>query len=314
MKAIIIQQYGTAQELMLSEYEQPSMSTDQVLIRIKAFGINPLDWMIRSGRLAGFTGDRFPKILGGDFAGIVEAVGANVTDVAVGEAVFGMANTFFGQPGSYAEYVSVAADQLAPKPDNMTFVEAASVPLSALTALQGLRQCVETGQQVLVHGASGGVGLFGVQIARQLGGTVTAVCGPNGQDWVKALGANRVLNYTQADWMTTVGRFDTVFDVVGKLPFNVAIPLLESDASFLTTQATPDNFALVKQLHTTDHKMIICEVSPVREDLTQLRHWIEEGKITTKIDGLYSMPTIGSAHERSESGRVKGKLVVQVDQ
>ncbi len=215
MKAVVRDTYGSTDVLELREVEKPALTDDGVLVRVHAASVNRLDWYTLTGtpyvaRVA--TGLRGPKslVLGSDFAGTVAAVGADVTAFHPGDEVFG------GRSGSFAEYVCARLG-VAHKPSNLTFEEAAAVPVAAITALQGLRDKgkLQPGQKVLVNGASGGVGTFAVQIAKALGGEVTAVCSTRNVDLVRSLGADRVIDYTSEDFTRSGDRYDLLFDNAG---------------------------------------------------------------------------------------------------
>src|SRR3954471_2987680 len=215
MQAVVRRQFGSPEVLALDEVARPELADDGVLVRVRASSVNRGDWYGMAGKpLVGrpMMGVRRPKdpLLGGDFAGIVEAVGKDVPELTVGDEVFGV------RTGAYAEYVC-ARKCVAAKPANLTLEEAAAVPVAALTALQGLRDHggVQAGEKVLIHGAGGGVGTFAVQIAKALGAEVTAVCSTRNVEQTRSLGADRVIDYTQEDFTRTGERYDLLFDNAG---------------------------------------------------------------------------------------------------
>ncbi len=218
MKAIVYHNYGSPDVLRLEEIEKPVPNDNQVLVKVRAASVNPLDWHYMEGtpyivRLID-SGLLKPKVtrLGVDFAGTVEAVGKNVTQFKPGEEVFG------GKTGAFAEYVCVLADRaVVLKPATITFEQAASVPIAAITALQGLRDKgkVQPGQKVLINGASGGVGTFAVQIAKSFGADVTGVCSTRNEEMVRSIGADRVIDYTKEDFTKSGQRYDLILDNVG---------------------------------------------------------------------------------------------------
>ena len=217
MKAIIYTEYGSADVLRLEDIDKPAVGDDDVLVRIRAASVNPYDWHFMRGdpyvmRL--MFGLRAPKThsMGADLAGHVEAVGKDVGGLRVGDEVFGLHH------GTFAEYVCAKAGALAKKPANLTFEEAATMPMAGLTALQGLRDegKVQPGQRVLIVGASGGVGTFAVQIAKHMGAHVTAVCSTRNADFVRGLGADDVVDYTKDDFTQTTTKYDVVFQLAGK--------------------------------------------------------------------------------------------------
>lgn len=308
MKAILFSEYGPADVLHLADVPQPVPKANEVLVDVRAFSINPLDWKIRAGYLAAVFGDKFPKRVGSDLAGVVREVGKDVSNYQPGDEVYGAADLFAGQPGSYAECVALPASQVSAKPTAMTFAEAASVPIVGLTALQGLlnQAGLAAGETVLINGASGGVGIFAVQIAKILGATVTAVCSTDNVEMVRQLGADTVLDYKKTDVPASAGTFDLVFDAVGKWSFAEAKKLVNEDGRFLTTSPSPDNLTLAE----TEEQLLITEVTINRHDLTLLALWINNGQLKTVIDATFAMTDIQAAHQRSETGRAVGKIVV----
>src|SRR5438309_10763199 len=215
MKAIVHCEYGSPDVLELKDVQKPVPNDNQVLVKVRAVAVNPLDLTI-TGPLAlrPISGLRKPKEtrVGVDYSGTVEAVGKNVTNLKTGDEVFG------GKTGAFAEYICVLADRaVAPKPNNVTFEEAAAVPVAAITALQGLRDKghIHAGQKVLVNGASGGVGTFAVQIAKEFGAEVSGVCSTRNLDMVRSIGADHVIDYTQEDFTRNGQHYDLIFDAVG---------------------------------------------------------------------------------------------------
>ncbi|MBC8153212.1 MAG: NAD(P)-dependent alcohol dehydrogenase [Bacteroidetes bacterium] len=310
MKAILFSEYGPADVLHLADVPPPTIKPNEVLIEVKAVSVNPLDWKIRAGYMAPIFGPQFPKRVGSDVAGIIREVGKDVSNYTPGDEVYGMVNPFGGQPGSFAEQIALPANQVSDKPTAMTFAEAASVPVVGLTALQGLlnQAGLVAGETVLVNGASGGVGIFAVQIAKILGATVTAVCSTANVETVRQLGADTVLDYTQMNVLEEAGSFDLVFDAVGKWAFSDAIKLVDDDGRFLTTNPSPENMALTE----TEEQLIITTVTPNRHDLMLLTLWINSGQLKTVIDSTFALSDVADAHRRSETGRVVGKVVVTV--
>lgn len=215
MKAVIIRRYGAAEVLQYEDVEQPKIEPTQLLVKVRASSVNPIDWKIRQGMLSLITGSKFPKILGFDVAGEVVAIGSGVTRFKPGDAVYG-STSFPG--GGYAEFAAVPENLVVLKPTNLSYEEAAAVPLAALTALQALRDQgnIQTGQTVLINGAAGGVGSFAVQIAKALGTVVTGVSSTKNLDLVKSLLADRVIDYTQQDFTQDTAQYDIIFDAVGK--------------------------------------------------------------------------------------------------
>ena len=230
MKAIVVSRYGSPDVLALEEVEKPDVADDLALVRVRAASINPADWYGVAGPLIvrPSTGLLKPRTdrTGIDFAGTVEAVGKDVTHIRPGDEVFGARN------GALAEYVTVR-DAVVPKPANVSFEEAAAVPVAAITALQGLRDKgrLEAGQKVLINGASGGVGTFAVQIAKALGADVTGVCSTRNVELVRSLGADHVIDYTQEDFTRGVRRYDLLLDIAGSKSWSACRRVLTPDAT-----------------------------------------------------------------------------------
>ena len=218
MKAIVLRSYGSPDVLQYEDIEKPTAAADEVLVKVRAASVNPLDWRLIRGEpyvIRAATGLRKPKNarVGADVAGEVEAVGSNVTRLRPGDSVFGAIGT---SPGAFAEYVCAKEDALVLKPANLTFEQAAAVPVAALTALQGLRKGrLQAGQTVLINGAAGGIGTFSVQIAKSLGAHVTGVCSTRNVEMVRSIGADQVVDYTREDFTASAMRYDLIFDCIG---------------------------------------------------------------------------------------------------
>ena len=270
MKAVVFTKYGSPDVLKLTEVEKPIPRAGEVLVKIEATAVNPADNHILSGMLRFTTGFFKPKhqILGSDIAGMVEAVGPDVTQFQVGDAVFGDISAHGW--GGFAEYVAVPESALAQKPTNLSFAQAAAVPLTAVTALQALRDKgnIQPGQQVLINGASGGVGTFAVQIAKALGGEVTAVVSTKKINMAQAIGADHVINYTQEDFTQNGKRYDLIFDTVGNHSVTAYKRVLKPKGNFVTSAFLP---ALIIQQpwisFTEGKKMSNLMAKPNQEDL-----------------------------------------------
>lgn len=315
MKAIVIHQYGSPDVFRYEDIPTPTIKPDQVLVKIHASSVNPVDWKIRQGLLQPLSGYNFPKVLGSDLAGEVVEVGSQVARFQVGDQVYTFVNPLLG--GAYGEYVAVPAGNLTYKPQNMTYAEAATVPVAGLTALQGLLDLgqLRPGQRVLINGASGGVGTFAVQIAVALNADVTGVCGTSNVDIVKRLGAHTVIDYTQEDFTQQDIQYDIIFDAVGKQSFFNCEKILQSDGIYISTLPTLDNMgATLQTLFLTGKKSKLVLAQPSRRDLDALRDLIEAGKIQTIIDRTYPLNDLAAAHTYSEIGRTVGKIAITVNE
>jgi NADPH:quinone reductase-like Zn-dependent oxidoreductase len=312
MKAIVHEQYGRPDVLELREVDKPVIEDDQVLVRVHASSVNPVEWYGVTGFYpARMGGLRRPKItsVGADLAGRVEAVGRDVKQLRPGDEVFGTS------VGAWAEYAAAGEDRLCPKPANVSFEEAAAVPIAALTALQGLRDKgrVQPGKKVLINGASGGVGSFAVQIAKTLGAEVTGVCSTRNVELVRALGADRVIDYTQEDFTQGGPRYDLILDNAGNhslsalrralAPAGRLIP--NSGSAGLGTFIT----AFVSSPFLRQQGRPYLSV-PKLKDLTFLKELIEDGKLTPAIDRTYPLSDAADAFRYLGSGHARGKVVI----
>jgi NADPH:quinone reductase-like Zn-dependent oxidoreductase len=296
MKAMVLTQFGPPEGLQLREVEKPTPKGDQVLIKIHATTVTAGDAKLR--RLTGllrivfalFFGLRKGKILGHELAGEVEEVGPDVTRFRKGDQVFG---SFGTRSGGYAEYICLSEDRmLALKPANMTYEEAAAVPIGANTALHILRQGnIQPGQSVLIYGASGSIGTYAVQLAKHWGATVTGVCSTPNLDLVRSLGADRVIDYTQEDFTQSGETYDVVFDAVIKTSASKCKSALKENGTYLSaSMSTKESI----------------------ENLVFLKGLIEAGELTAAIDRRYPLEQIAEAHKYVDTGRKKGNVVITV--
>ncbi len=316
MQAIAINRYGPPAVLTLMEVDSPQVQPDQVLVQVQASSVNPVDWKVRSGAMQLLTGRRFPLRLGCDLAGIVTQVGAQVTQFRPGDAVYGQ--TGIWQRGAYAEQVAVSPTLLALKPQNLTMLEAATVPLAGQTALQALRDYgrLQAQQSVLINGAAGGVGCFAVQIAKAMGATVTGVCSGKNMALVTELGADRVLDYTQQAVTQLPERYDLVFDAVSKLSFSRCRPLLKPQGRYVAPLPgipSPEALftSLLSQVLPGPRSLLMAE-QPNGQDLQQLTTWIEAGQIRPVLDRTYPLAELAAAHVYSEQGHTVGKIAIAI--
>jgi NADPH:quinone reductase-like Zn-dependent oxidoreductase len=322
MKAIVYHQYGSPDVLQLQEIDKPAVRNDGVLVRIRAAAANPYDWHFMRGEpyfMRLFIGLRTPKAhgLGVDFAGQVEAVGKNVTQFHPGDEVFGMCK------GAFAEYLCTPENQLALKPTNLTFEQTAAVPLAALTALQGLRDTgqLQPEQKVLIIGASGGVGTFAVQIAKEFGAHVTGVCSTRNLELVRSLGANHVIDYTQEDFTQSGQQYDVIFQLAGThSPSHCRRALTHKGRLVLSSGDSDGRWIgpvdrLIKAAVLSpfvSQKLGMLNTKRSRKDLQYLTELIEAGKVTTVIDRTHSLGEVPKALRYLEQGHARGKVVITV--
>jgi NADPH:quinone reductase-like Zn-dependent oxidoreductase len=323
MKAVVHNTYGSPDVLELEQIDKPEPADDEVLVRVRAASVNPADWYTLTGPFVARVpnGLRRPKDnrLGVDYAGEVEAVGANVTHFRPGDEVFG------GRTGAFAEYVCAREDRgVVPKPANVTFEEAAAVPIAALTALQGLRDKgqVQAGQSVLINGASGGVGTFAVQIAKALGAEVTGVCSTRNVDIVRSIGADHVIDYTKEDFTRSDGRYDLILDVAGSKSWSELKRVLEPDGRLVIVGAPKSKGILGPLAHIMKLRLAsvlgsrkaVFFISKVNKaDMQTLRELLESGEVKPVVDRRYDLGEIADAFRYLGDGHAQGKIVVTVE-
>jgi NADPH:quinone reductase-like Zn-dependent oxidoreductase len=324
MKAIVYEGFGTPDILRYQDIEKPTLGDDEVVIKVRAASINPLDWKLMKGGpllVRTLLGLGKPKIRrpGVDVAGEVEAVGRNVTQFKPGDEVFGTC------VGAFAEYATSASvfgmkSALAIKPDSVTFEQAASAPVAALTALQGLRDKgrIQAGQKVLINGAAGGVGTFALQLAKLFGAEVTGVCSTANVEMVRSLGADRVVDYTQNDFTRSGERYDLFLDCVGNRSLSACRGVLNLKG-ILVMVGAPAALGLLPRLAgalvwswfgTKRMVFFIARMNP--KDLTTVGELIATGKVTPVIDRRYELSKGSDAFRYMEKGHARGKVVINV--
>jgi len=325
IKAIVNCEYGI-ENLQLRELEKLSPNDNEVLVRVRAASINPVDghlirgsWMMRP-----MSGLRKPKNtrFGTDFAGTIEAIGKDVTNFKSGDEVFGAKN------GAVADYICVKADRaIVMKPSNITFEQAGSVGVAGLTALQGLRDKgnIQAGQKVLINGASGGVGTFAVQIAKAFGAEVTGVCSTRNVDLVKSIGADHVIDYTREDFTKTDQHYDMIYDLVGNHSFSERRQILTPNgicvlAGIGGAGFHPEswgrilgNFKTAFQSRFTSQKFVTYIAKLTRDDLNVLRDLMQSGKVAPVIDRTYKISETQAAVRYLEEGHARGKVVITLE-
>ncbi len=325
MKAIVNCEYGV-ENLQLRELEKPTPNDNEVLVHVRAASINPVDGHLLRGALLmrPISGLRKPKNtrFGTDVAGTVDAVGKNVTNFKPGDEVFGAKN------GAVAEYVCVKADKaVVLKPANITFEQAGSVAVAGLTALQGLRDKghIQSGQKVLINGASGGVGTFAVQIAKAFGAEVTGVCSTRNVDLVKSIGADRVIDYTKEDFTRTDQRYDMIYDLVGNHSFSERRNILKPNGICVLAGVGGSglhpgmwgrvlgNFATAFQSKFTSQKFVFYIAKLTKDDLNVLRDLMQSGKVAPVIDRTYKVSETQAAVRYLEEGHAHGKVVITLE-
>ena len=306
MKAIIINEFGP-NPLTISETTTPQPAADQVLIRAHAAGLNPVDLGVRMGGFAEFMGHKPPLALGFDVAGTVTAVGSTVSNFAAGDEVFAMLP--LSAPGALAEYVAAKAEHVAHKPAGLDFLQTAAIPLAGLTAWQAIETAnVQAGHRVIVHGASGGVGSLAVQIARVKEATVFATASTRNQAYLQALGADRAIDYKTEAFDAIATDLDVVIDLVGDSTQERSWACLKPGGFLATVRGQPD--AERAAAHGVEAQFVV--VQPSGAGLAALAELVNRGELRVWLDGVYSLSDAESAFARVGSGRVRGKVVVQI--
>jgi len=324
MKAIIQDRYGSPDVLQLREVDKPVAADNEVLVRIHAAGVNARDWHVMRGdpylaRLTLGFGRPKVKIRGTDFAGRVEAVGRDVKRYRHGDEVYGEID------GAFAEYVCVPDDVVEPKPANLTFEQAAAVPLAGNTALMGLRDVgrVQPGQQVLINGASGGVGTFAVQIAKSFGADVTGVCSTGNVDLVRSIGGDHVIDYTREDFTHNGRRYDVVLDLVGNRSLTeFRRALTPAGTLILSGGGVSEGGSLIGPVgliirgqmlsRFVRHRLLVLTAKPSKVNLATLRELVESGKVTPVIDRTYPLSKAPEAIRYLEVEHARAKVVIIV--
>lgn len=325
MKAIVWTKYGPPHVLKLKEVAKPIPKDNEVLIKIHATTVTTGDCEMRSLKFpywirfpmriyVGFSTPKRVTILGNYLAGEIEAVGKDVKRFKVDDQIFGIAGMSFG---AYAQYVCLPEDGvLTIKPSNMSYEEATAVPLGGIEALHFLRKAnVQPGEKVLINGAGGSIGTFGIQLAKHFGAEVTAVDSAGKLDMLRSIGADKVIDYTQEDFTKNGQTYDIIFDIIGKSPFSGSIKSLTQHGRYLITNPSGlTQFIRGKWTSKNSNKQVIFEMTnPKSEDLIFLKDLIEAGKIKTVIDKRYALEQIPEAHRYAETGDKKGNVVITVE-
>ncbi|MGA2475484.1 MAG: NAD(P)-dependent alcohol dehydrogenase [Terriglobia bacterium] len=319
MKAAVCSRYGPPDVVQITDVEKPVPKDNEVLIEVRAASVNPFDWHLMRGTpyivriMAGLLKPK-DKRLGVDVAGQVEAVGRNVTQFKPGDEVFGACR------GAFAEYACTSESALVMKPDNVTFEQAASVPVAAFTALQGLRDKgqIQPGHKVLINGAAGGVGTFAVQIAKSFGADVTGVCSTRNVDMVRSIGADRVIDYTQEDFTKSGQRYDLFFDCVGNHSLLACRRVLNPKGIYIVVGGPGGRWLgpLARMIKTlvlsrfVSQNLVMFLARSSKEDLTIMHELMETGKVTPVIDKRYRLSEVPEAIRYLEEGHARGKVVI----
>jgi NADPH:quinone reductase-like Zn-dependent oxidoreductase len=313
MKAVVFNKYGGNEVVEIKDVPMPICGPEDVLIKVHAASVNPVDWKVRSGHVKIITGSTFPKTLGSECAGEIVETGRQVKKFKQGDPVIGWPSV--RRLGAFAEYACVGETAVFPKSKNIIFEEAACIPIAGLTALQALRDKgqITSGKKVLINGASGGVGHFAVQIAKVFGAEVTGVCSGSNGDFVKSLGTDRVIDYTKQDFTKGSDQFDIIFDSVAKRSFGACKKVLTTNGVYVSTLPSPS--VVLSQYVTgffTGKKAFTLWVTANEADLQWMASQIAAGRIRVVIDKVYPLDQAKEALAYSESGKVRGKIVLKI--
>ncbi|NVK42739.1 MAG: NAD(P)-dependent alcohol dehydrogenase [Oceanospirillaceae bacterium] len=320
MKAIYQLKFGKPDVLQVGELPLPKIKSNEVLIHNQAASVNPRDCLVRAGKYQlQFLVKGSPLVLGSDCAGTIVKVGSKVKGFQPGDRVYGMKNPSHGL-ATYAEYVAIAQDHIATLPENISFIDGASIPLCALTAWQGLvdQAHLKKDESVLVIGASGGVGVFATQLANIFGANVTGVCSGDNADLVASLGAHKVINYRETNLSSLTSQYDVIFDAVGSLKRHQYLGLLNPAGRYVTTLPSIENIqhgllSKFKRLFFPRIKQTrVVMVKPNAQQLRYIAEYLAADKLKPVIDSVYECHEAQAAHTRSQSKRARGKIVIKV--
>jgi len=331
MKAMVIDRYGKA-PMRLAEIPTPEIGEYEILAEIHAASINPIDFKIRDGKVKLLIKYEMPLILGNDFSGVVVKVGTKVSRFKVGDEIY--ARPRKSKIGTFAEYISIHEDDIALKPKNLSFEEAASIPLVGLTSYQALHDIVQLhkGQKILIHAGSGGVGTFAIQLAKLMGATVATTASEAGANLVTSLGADKVINYKTEKFEEILENYDAVFDTLGGVTLKNSFGIIKNGGKIVSVSGMPNarfakendsGFFKMLLFSAASHKLTSLEkkhnsqysflfMKPSGDQLRIIADYIESGKIKPVIDRTFSFEDAQKAMEYAESGRAKGKIILKI--
>ncbi|OPA11447.1 NADP-dependent oxidoreductase [Bacillus cereus] len=331
MKAMIIDRYGKV-PMRMAEVPTPEINEYEVLAEIHAASINPIDFKIRDGKVKMLLKYEMPLILGNDFAGVITKVGSKVTRFKVGDEIY--ARPRKNKIGTFAEYIAIHEDDIALKPKNLSFEEAASIPLVGLTSYQALHDIMQLqkGQKILIHAGSGGVGTFAIQLAKIMGAIVTTTASEAGADLVTSLGADEIINYKTEKFEDILKNYDAVFDTIGGATLEKSFNIIKSGGNIVSVSGMPNarfgkefgsgffktllfslaskKLTALEEKHNAQYSFLF--MKPSGDQLRTIANYIEAGKIKPVIDRVFPFEDAQKAMEYSESGRAKGKLIVKI--
>jgi NADPH:quinone reductase-like Zn-dependent oxidoreductase len=314
MKAIVYQKFGKIDVLQMLEMSKPTVQSNQVLVKVKAFSINPMDWKIRKGEMTLMSGSKFPKYTGADFAGTIENIGASVSGFSIGDEVFGVVKNIMKE-GVSAEYVAIPASLIWKKPSNISFAQAASIPVvgtAAVTALEKMGN-INAQTKILINGATGGFGMFLLQLLKQRSANVTAVTSSKGAEFAKKWGANSVIDYTKENALSHKATYDIVIDLSGKMGYQNAKQIMKSKAIFLNPTPKPIEIplSLLKNLFTSQKHIVILS-SPSTKYTDVLVSAVKNG-LQIEVNKVFPFAEYKDAYQYAEQGGYIGKVAVEIN-
>jgi NADPH:quinone reductase-like Zn-dependent oxidoreductase len=309
MRAVKIHRFGGPEELEIQSVTIPVPGENEVLIKVHAAAVNPLDWKVREGYLAQIIPHKLPLTLGWDFAGEIAALGANVDNWNIADAVY--ARPDFSRDGAYAEYIVVAANEIAAKPKSLSWQKAAAVPLVTLTAWQALNDLAEIkqGDHVLIHAGAGGVGIAAIQLAKKAGAKVYTTASTRNVDFLKDLGADEVIDYTKQDF-STLKEMDVVFDTIGGDVLAKSWCTLKKGGILISVAEFP-NDAVAKE-HAVRAQFCFVQANP--NQLDKIAEMIDSGNLKIEVDSVFRLEDVAKAHTQIQAGHTRGKIVLQIQQ
>lgn len=311
MKSAQINTYGGAEVVEINgSAMNPSAEEGKIAVEVFAAGVNPIDWKIRQGYLAQIMPLLFPATLGGDFSGVIKEVGGGVSGLNVDDEVYGQAGVLLGGSGSFAEYALAPAQNVARKPKNLKYTEAASLPLAGVSAVQGLFDHIklEKGQKILIHGGAGGIGSFAIQLAKHVGAYVATTASARDAEYAKGLSADQVIDYTSQKFEDSVKDFDAVFDTVGGETYARSFSVLKKGGVIVSMGEQPNQELMGKY----GVNAISQFTQVTRERLEKLTGLVEQGVVKVHIDKVFSLDEAAEALTYLETGKPKGKVVIKV--
>jgi len=313
MKAIVYEKFGTTDVLKTVDQSRPTIKSDQVLVKVKAFSINPMDWKIRKGEMKLMSGSKFPKYTGTDFAGIIEDIGSSVSGLRIGDEIFGVVKNM--KEGASAEYIAVPSSLVWKKPSDISFAQAASIPvvgIAAVTALQKLGN-INSQTKILVNGATGGFGMFLLQLLKQHAAHVTAVSSTKGLEFAKKWGADAVIDYTKENLLSKKAAFDIVIDLSGKMGYKNAKEIMKHKALFLDPTPKPIAIplSLLKNLFTSKKHIVVLS-SPSKKYIDILLGAINVG-LEIEVNKVFPFEQYKEAYQYAERGGYIGKVAVEIN-